>query len=349
MATQANFVFNELLTGEVNGVNKVFTSAYPIDIVESLRIATVDYQDFTFDWSVVTLADAPTVSLWAPRLDYFRADVSPPIPPSSKTFLELRNEIFEDIGQFATSKQYPYTMVERYIKETIPLHLNQKVNPFRKIGTYSFNKAVDCFASSYSATTIPVGSVPTYAPGTWMVLIKKSTPVTYGWTTSSEFTSLNGLNIVYSAWDKIVIGYNMPTWVKKPSTVRIGWEELEYKDFRQFNLDEKNFYTTYEGFIFLPFSTKSQIVDVCYTKENIIPEAYDDILDFEPNYESVLRYDVIRKMFVFREDTRLDNVEALYREALKLYKSYIAKQTNEINWVMRSGAFKQFNNVRGWR
>lgn len=62
-------------------------------------------------------------------------------------------------------------MVDRYIKETIPLHLNQKVNPIRKVGQYSFNKAIDPTVSAYSATEVDVTDIPTYTPATGMIMI----------------------------------------------------------------------------------------------------------------------------------------------------------------------------------
>lgn len=63
-----SYIFNEKLTWTVNGINKVFTSLYPITQVESLRIGFLDYTNFTYVWSTVTLVDAPTEDVF---LDYF--------------------------------------------------------------------------------------------------------------------------------------------------------------------------------------------------------------------------------------------------------------------------------------
>ncbi len=68
-----SYIYNESLQWVVNWVNKVFTSAYPISQVESLRVWSVEYTNFTVTWNQVTLTDAPSSQVY---LDYF-LDSSP--------------------------------------------------------------------------------------------------------------------------------------------------------------------------------------------------------------------------------------------------------------------------------
>lgn len=81
-----NFIYNEQLSGVVNGTNTVFTSNSQIDEVESIRIGGAEYTNFSFVGNTITLGEAPTVSLGSPYMDYFVAGVTPVPSTSTKTF-----------------------------------------------------------------------------------------------------------------------------------------------------------------------------------------------------------------------------------------------------------------------
>ena len=67
-----------------------------------------------------------------------------------------------------------------------------------------------------------------------------------------------------------------------------------------------------------------------------IPLENDSLIDFEPNYELVLQYDVLRRLYTDREDTRLASIEAKYSEAWEDYRSYISRQTDTVNGLVRT-------------
>jgi hypothetical protein len=99
--------------------------------------------------------------------------------------------VYEDIGQDNTSYLYPLSMVKRYVKEELLINLNKRVNPLRKVGTYSFNKAKDCVASAYDANTIDVGTIPTYTPALGAILLGQSEFVKYNSLSATAFTSIS--------------------------------------------------------------------------------------------------------------------------------------------------------------
>lgn len=337
-----SFIYNEQLTGTVNGVNTVFTSANTIDEIESMRLWGAEYSGFSFTGNTVTLTDAPTVGLGSPYIDYFIEAATPTPSSSTVTFWDLRSQIYEDIGQDDGSPQYPVSMVDRYIIETIPLHLNQKVNPIRKVWQYSFNKAIDPTVSAYSATQVDVTDIPTYTPATGAILIGDGHYVEYSTVSATAFTSISSLGYVYDADDMVTIGYTIPSGIQKVSEVFLGRKRLTFVDRREFIVslaNNANYFTIIDWFLFLPRTAIATTVIVNFTYEATIPTDDTDLIDFEPNYQNVLRYDVLRRMYQAREDTRLATTEVYYKESLKAYKSYISKQVDKINWTIKSADY----------
>ena len=149
-------VYNEQLVGTVDGTNKTFTSVHPVSYVESLRLGGAEYTDFTVVGNVFTLTDAPTVATGSPYSDYFWDDGAIPVGDSAKTFIDAIDDVYLKLGQNSTSRQFPLSLTKAYVKEGIKVMNNERANPRKKVGEYSFNKAVDVTVTSYSATEIPV-------------------------------------------------------------------------------------------------------------------------------------------------------------------------------------------------
>lgn len=338
-----NFIYNEILLGTVDGVNKEFTALYDIESIEDLRVWGADYTNFTFLNNVVTLADAPTLSTGAPSVDYFKVTLTPTNTSSVVTFGQFTTDLYEDIGQDNTSYLYPLTMVKRYVKEELLINLNKRINPLRKVGTYSFNKAIDCTVSAYDATDIDVNDIPTYTPANWAILLGNAEFVRYNSLSATAFGWLTGLSIVYKWGDKVNIGYVIPTGVKKISEVMINGFPLTFKDLREYTMNSVGWYTIWEWFLFLPRTSAESIVTVTYTKDNITPSEDTDLMDFESEYLQVVRFSAMVKLFAFRGDERLNVTAELYKDAWKNYKNYIAKQVDGTNNVIQTHSYKQFS------
>lgn len=350
--TATNFVYNETPIGVVDGVNKVFTLLNSIESIEDLRIGWVDYTNFSFNWNTITLVDAPTISTGAPSVDYFKAWVVVVTTPSDKTFGDFCLDIYEDLWQNITSFQYPLSMVERYVREELMINLNKRVNPLRKVGTYSFNKAIDGEVQGYSATEINVGTIPTYTPSTGRLMIGYGEVVDYATISSTSFTSLSWLDIVYAKGIKATVAYKILTGVKKISEVMVNGFILQFADFREYKSTQEGCFAVWDGYLFLPRTTAEAVVTVTYTKDNVTPFENTDIIDFEPEYLNVVRYSVLTKLFAFRGDERLAITMQIYQDSLKHYKNYIARQVDGTNnqvkahWYASLGSYTKSHYAR---
>lgn len=339
----SNFIYWEVLTGDIDGVNKVFYASNSIDSIESLRIAWAEYTLFSFNSNRVVLQDAPEIWMGQPSIDYWKVSLTPPIIASWITFGELIDDVYDDIGQDRTSSQYPLRMVERRITEGLRVVANMKVNSLRKKSSYSFNKAIDTTLSSYSTSELNVGTIPTYCPTFGKVIIGRSEIVSYTSVTSSSFQWISGLDIIYKAWDNITIGYQIPTGVKKISEVIVDGRNLPYKDRSEYQVGVYG-YTIIDGYLFLPRTSYESVVTVNFVMDNVSEYGEDDVVDFHEDYSQVIRLYALVQLYWAREDDRIGNIVKLYEDSLKKYKSYISRQVEGINNTLQ---VKGFN--RTWR
>lgn len=64
----AQIIINETPSWVIDWLNKVYTTAYPIQQVISLTVDWLDYLSFSFSGSTLTLTDSPTVSIFVDYL-----------------------------------------------------------------------------------------------------------------------------------------------------------------------------------------------------------------------------------------------------------------------------------------
>ena len=339
--SQVNYIYWETLVWLVDGFNKVFTSLYPIDRVEDLRLGSIPYSKFSFSWNTVTLQDAPTIEAGAPELDYFRSDVVVPVTDTEVTFWDVINSIYLRIGQDKTSYQFPIELVKEYTIEALTTHSNMRVNPIRNTGIYTFNKSKDYNAVGYSATEVKVSSISPYVPSQGKLLLEFQAFINYGTKSADWFGSLSGLEYVYPSNCRVNVGYKLPAGVKKPSEVTMDWVKLSYVDYREYTTRNKfNEYTIFDGYLFLPRTLDDRIVSVSFVKNTVIPQEETDILDFEKEYLQVFKLYVMKEIYADREEDRYAVTEKRYQDAWRKYKSYISRQADGIRNVVQSSAFK---------
>lgn len=263
---------------------------------------------------------------------------------TTTTLAALRTSIYDRIWQDTTSKQYPVSYIDRLIKECVRKLNNLKANPTSKVSSYSFNKSKDGSVASYSASSINVSSIDTYCPWSGKIIIDSSHILSYSAKNTTSFTSLTGLSIVYKAGDRVSIGYAIPSGVKKISEVIINWVILTPIDRREFSIkNNQYFYCIVDDYIFLPWSQNTtDTVTITYILDNILPISDSSIIDFEEDYMFTLEDCVLARAYIDREDTRKEDINAIYKESLKLYKSYISQQTESINNSFASNVLTNF-------
>lgn len=338
---QTNYVYWEILNWVVDGVNKTFTSLYPVDRVEEMYLGWATYRDFTFVGQTFTLDDAPTSYLGSPQLDYFRSDITPLPSSTTTTFGSVIDRTYLRLGRAKTSPQFPIDLVKYYINEGSRVINNKKTNPKYKVNSYSFNKTKDYVATEYNANKIEVGTISSYVPTNGKIMVSSAEIVSYSNTTTSAFGWLSWLEIVYKAGDRICVWYRIPNGIKKISEIVLNKTILNFKDRREFYIGKDNgSYTIIDNYIFLPYSTnEGDVVAVNYVVDNVACVLDTDLIDFENEYSQVLELYSCYNICKDREDERADDFKVRYQEQLRLYLSYL-RQVDGINNTISSSAFK---------
>lgn len=333
-----NFIYNETLVGSVDWVNTTFTTSFPISSIEELRVGWIAYTNFSYNWKTIVLATAPTIIQGSPTIDYYKASAYKPLISSWTTFSQLRDDIYTQIGQTIASLQYPQKLVDLHIKEGLKTISNLKTNR-KKVSVYSFNKAKDWRITSYSANNLNVGIIPTYTPSKWKIVIGSSEFVDYYNTTSTSFINLVGLEITPTSEMRYSVWYRIPNNIKLIAEVYLNGFKLTPMDIREFALAENpiGFYQ-FDNYLFLPYSNKEgDIVTVFYTSDTWDLSEDSSVIDFEGDYMKVLRRYVLKEVYHDREDEREDRAVIKYKEDLREYKSYIWKNHDGINNVIKTG------------
>ena len=337
---QTNYVYNQVLSGTVDGVNTVFTCPQPIDVIEDMRLGGASYSDFSFSQggTVVTLTDAPTVSTGAPHIDFFVYGITPTPVGSTVTFSDVREETYLKLGHETTSEQFPTSLVDGLLNEASRVLNNSRTNPKLKLRSYSFNPTGMIVTADYDATRINVNKVPSTTPASGWVMVNAASPVKYGSVGSEYFGSLSGYDFVLQSNLPVNVGYAIPSGAKKIANVYVDGIEMNYIDVRLFTNGGhtyKDLYARYTVFtdptdgtqyLFVPNSADSRaVVTVHYVPVNGQYTADDDIVDFEPEYRQLLCLYAAYKALVFREDDRWQSYKQEYLEEFKKYKAYLRR------------------------
>lgn len=334
-----NLIYDEELVGTVDGVNKIFYSVFPIDKIDELRIWGIAYNSFTINGRCVTLAAAPTTSLWVPHLDYYRKDVNVNTIDSWVTLAELRSSIYTRLGQTITSLQFPKELADEYISEGI-IRIS-KMKPDRtKRWIFSFHKANDGQISSTDGNRIVVDRISVYLPSKGIAIIDGWEVVYYNWKsrTSNSISSLSDLDLNEIAWLKIQYGYKLSKTISKVSEVFYDGFKLTPCDFAEYRFSkDKDKFCEYNGYLFLPYNVVDwAIITVVYTGRHNSEYSDTDIIDFDWDYLPVIKSFVLYNMYKDREDDRFTNEMGNYKQLLREYKRELGKQYETTSAVFQT-------------
>lgn len=322
-----NLIYDEELIWEVDWINKLFYSIYPIDKIDELRVGNIAYSNFTVNWRAITLSSAPSVLLWAPRIDYYRKDATINIIDSWVTLSELRSSIYIRIGQTVTSLQYPKELADEYISEWVN-RIGKMKQDRKKRWILSFHKAYDWTIRWISWTSIDVGTTSKYLPTKGIAIVGTWDVVYYESKTSSSITSISDLELNNLEWDKIQYGYRLPRNINKVSEVFIWWFKLTPADFSEYRAQKENDkFCEYNWYLFVPYrTTDADVVTVVYIWKHESTYSDSDIIDFNWDYLPVIKTFVLWNMYHDREDDRSDKEEKRYEKVLREYKRELSKQ-----------------------
>lgn len=337
---QTNYVYNQLLSGTVDGVNKEFTSPQPIDRIEDLRLGGASYSDFSFSQggTLVTLTDAPTVDTGSPYIDFFVYGANPEPVGTTVTFKDVREETYLKLGHETTSEQFPTELVDSLLNEASRVLNNQRTNPRLKLNSFSFNPTGELALASYDASEINVGTVPSNTPASGILVMPYASVIKYTGLSATSFTGLSGYSFVAQASASVNVGYALPDACKKVSSVYADGAKLEYSDIRLFTngykeyADQNNRYTVYRDpadgtdYLILPYGLKDdKVITVHYVTANFQYDSDADVVDFEAEYRQLLCLYAAYKACLFREDDRWQTFKQEYVEEFAKYKAYLRR------------------------
>lgn len=339
------FIYNETLTGTVDWINKVFTTLNDIDKLEEVYLGWAAYRDVTYTGNVITFTDAPPVGAWQPTADYFLAPVPSSAPSDDVTWGELKTEAYDILGSDSTSPVFTLAIIERYLNKGLQKIKNEKFFK-EKVLQYTFNKAKDTNAIGYDANTITVTDA-NYIPANWALLLTDAAFVEYSTYTSWVFGAQAGYT--YKSWDRVLIGYKLPAWVKKPSEVIVRSQPLSYVDNREFVIGCPDVYTIihssdWSRYLFLPYSDEAPVT-VKYITEHTIYTTDAEVVDILYEYTDAIALYAAYKACIFREDDRWQAFKQEFIEEKNRLKAYKARQTDWINNKIRTRPLVQTRRV----
>lgn len=339
----STYIFSEVPTWAVDGVNKTFTVVNTIDTIEEIYIAGVPYRHFSFFGTTITLVDAPltgfdiSVDYWTP------SSVPDPVEVDGVPFGDIVASVYSRIGQGSSSLQYPLSLIKKLIVEGFTKVDGDRPSPSSvRRSEYSFNKAPDFTTTAYSAGELNGGrTLSTYVPSAGKVLLKNSVLVDYASKSGGALQTLSNLNVVYQSWDSVSIGYRLGAAVKFPQEVLLNWVPLTFADKSEFSItsNTRN-YTIINGYIFLPYSENGHdIVTVHFFKTFTTPTLDADVVPFEPERIQVVELYAEYNAYRSREDERYTVTKQDYLEQLRDYKAFLSKQHRGIKNKIPSRGF----------
>lgn len=332
-----NLIYDEILSWDVDWINTIFYSVYPIDKIDELRIDWIVYNNFTFNWRIVTLAVAPTITVGSPHIDYYRKDVELATIDSWVTLSQLRSSIYTRLGQQITSLQFPKELADEYISEWVT-RISKMKRDRAKRWIFSFHKSYDWFIKWNTWNSIDVGTTSKYLPAKGIAIVGNWDVVYYSLKTTSTISSISWLETDTLNWVKIQYGYKLSKNIEKISEVFIDWFKLTPSDFAEYrHTKDTDKYCVYNWYLFLPYSTIDWSVITCvYLARNT--SEYDDssIIDFDWDYLPVVKSFVLWNMYKDREDDRFNNEYSNYKQILKEYKRELGKQYETTSAVFQT-------------
>lgn len=184
-------------------------------------------------------------------------------------------------------------------------------------------------------------------------MLKYSEIVDYAGKTSTAFTTLTGLGIVFTAGDNVSIGYALDSDVREVEEVLFNGVPLTFVDKAEYSSkNSRNVYTIIDDYLFLPYSQiNTDVITVNYIKKLTVPTtatSADDavVLMFDDEYISVLELFATMSCYREREDDRFELAEKAYLNEYRKYKAFLSKQHRGTKNVIPTYGFGSFRRIQ---
>ena len=211
--------YKEIPSGVIDWVNKVFTFINEIDYIDDLWVDNVIYNNYSINWNIVTLNDAPTLAIYA---DYNPKWSVIPVA-TDVTYWDIKSKVWQLLGQKPTSTNFSNEIVWDEINvSSLDIWRGRLTNLLNQQIIRAWNL---WFQEWYFTTRIKSGWIATEVVNIWDWTIKTDTTnfyspwvamiwwdiFTYTWKTATELTWVTGITTNHYVWDKITQLYQVPT------------------------------------------------------------------------------------------------------------------------------------------
>ena len=313
----------EVMSGIVNSNNKVFTSFFPISLIDEVRVDWVVVVWYSLLWNSILLASAPTT--WYVEIDYFRKDIS--IEDFNRdlyyTKKEVRDLIYTEIWQDDTSTQYPIILVDAAINDWMTEVLTEKTDKSRNIGYYI--DAIDVISAlpiENSINTLDV-STSEILPPSWRIIWVKSwniidyTAISNQWIMSIK----SSVGKIDDTW-LYFVWYKIPKNIKRIISIVKNWQIIQ----DSWGISEFMFGSGYlisNWFIYLP-KTWTYVIEVEIDNYRF----WDDnsLIFIDKEDMGVVIYYARRQLYQSRESDKLQMASQIYTDKLRSYKKRMTKK-----------------------
>ncbi len=324
----------EIMNGTINSSNRVFTSFYPISLVDEVRVNGIVVVWYSIVGNTILLSVAPTT--WYVEIDYFRKDLLITDYSRDKYYTkkEVRDMVYAEIGQDDTSVQYPKSLVDLAIADWTSEAVSQVQDKSRFV-SYRIDSIgyVTISPVDNSITTFGLVSTKPLPPTGRLVSYEDGATIDYSAISSSNVISSNSFSRLPTTSEKYFVGYRLPRNIKrivnvtydKGSPSQTGWLLADF-------LFGNWLYYINNWFLYL----KHNAIYMIEVELNEYVSGSDDnsLIYVDKEDIGVIVYYALRQLYQSRESDKLTMISQLFTDKMRAYKRRMRlKRTND-KWNM---------------
>lgn len=347
----SGWIVGEIMTGESNWTNKVFTSFYPISFIDEVRVNGIAVVGYSILGNGILLATAPTTSQTV-EIDYFRKDLI--IVDGNRdlyyTKKEVRDLVYAEIAQDDTSVQYPKSLVDTAISDWVSELITHMPDKSRfasfsidSVGTINISPIVNSISTMDIVTTKPI-------PPSGRLLDRTTwNNIDYTSISSSNVMTVKTLSNIVTESSIYYIGYKLPRNIKRVTSVSYNWNATQDSGWINDYLFSNWLYYISNWYIYLKYSA-TYVIEV--ELNEYINYSDDNSLIYVDREDIwVVVFYALRQLYTWRENDKLANTSQLYMDKLKSYKRRMIKKRSNNKWnLMKTSSglipWNRFNMTR---
>ena len=346
----ATNIKKEIPTWLINGINKVYTLLNVPSQIDDVFMDWVIYTDFTIVWNVLTLVDAPSLSLF---VDYTTADSSI-IISTDITFWDIKDKVWNLLWQKSTSTTFNtnivWDVINNISRQVLRWRVKSLLNPnqiFRAWKLWFIDWKINLRFKQWAALSAPleVWDITASMDTTYML---GNGYCEIGWDTikytGSTPTSLTWViwQTVEHLWSELVVQlYEVPIDFEKPEEMwLINRNNTVYK--QEIHFDDTNTKLVYydivrywtKQLVKIVWLRNNDLVELHYTKKYSDMGADTDVNPLPDDYGiTVLAYLVA---WQFAYEKSLPNSQPILNIAYENLQNFYQFNTNTKNIIKQT-------------